>query len=120
MPQFGPNNPIDSNSVLARALILSGGKELKARHVGAASSPALSSRPSGRQLEREMILSALLSAGGRIATAARSIGWSRQKLYRRIEALEITRPSFPESQGAAAADQSSMRGTTSSESSTFQ
>ena len=115
-----PGNIRELHSVLARALILSGGKELKARHVGAASSPALSSRPSGRQLEREMILSALLSAGGRIATAARSIGWSRQKLYRRIEALEITRPSFPESEGAAAAAQSSMRGTTSSESSTFQ
>jgi DNA-binding NtrC family response regulator len=116
-----PGNIRELHSVLARALILSGGKELSARHVGAAAGPVLTARPSGRQLEREMILSALLSARGRIATAARSIGWSRQKLYRRIEALKIERPSFPDSPEAKeAADQSSTRGTTSSLSSTFQ
>jgi len=116
-----PGNIRELHSVLARALILSGGKELSARHVGAATGPVLTARPSGRQLEREMILSALLSARGRIATAARSIGWSRQKLYRRIEALEIERPSFPDSPGATkTVDQSSARGTTSSLSSTFQ
>lgn len=116
-----PGNIRELHSVLARALILAGGKKLTAQHVGVASHPVVSGQPSGGQLEREMILSALLSSGGRIATAAKSIGWSRQKLYRRIEALEITRPRSPDLQSRGLnGNQSCSRGTTSSESSTFQ
>jgi DNA-binding NtrC family response regulator len=38
-----------------------------------------------------MIEAALRDAGGSIARAATRIGWSRQKLYRRMDALAVRR-----------------------------
>ena len=42
-------------------------------------------------LERAMIVYALRKHGGNLAAAAARIGWTRQKLYRRMGALGIDR-----------------------------
>jgi DNA-binding NtrC family response regulator len=42
-----------------------------------------------RGLEASMIRATLAEADGSIAAAARRIGWSRQKLYRRMRALGL-------------------------------
>jgi DNA-binding NtrC family response regulator len=39
--------------------------------------------------ERRMIRAALAEHGGSITEAAGAIGWSRQKLYRRMKALSL-------------------------------
>jgi DNA-binding NtrC family response regulator len=117
-----PGNVRELHSVLARALIRAGDAAIEPRHLSSLQRDA--ERGPGRQarqLERQMILLALSRSGGQIASAARSIGWSRQKLYRRIKALGIARPAFPlPATDRRAAAQSRERGTTSSDSSTFQ
>jgi DNA-binding NtrC family response regulator len=40
-------------------------------------------------LEKQMIESALRNSGGSITGAARQIGWTRQKLSRRIKVLSV-------------------------------
>jgi DNA-binding NtrC family response regulator len=113
-----PGNIRQLHATLARALIDSAGATVEPRH--------LSPRPhEGRELpelERRMIELALSRSGGVIAYAARRIGWSRQKLYRRIRVLGISyrreavvRQSPLRSEPPAAAS-----GTRSSKSSTFQ
>ena len=90
-----PGNVRELHSVLARGMLRAGGAELHERHVQPGTAGPLRDNTARRagELEREMIRVALVRSGGRIATAARSIGWSRQKLYRRIRALEVDRPS---------------------------
>ncbi len=87
-----PGNVRELHAVLARALLRSRGAPIEPCHVvelitGTATAPRKTPPPAG--LERQMVEAALREAGGSIAAAAREIGWSRQKLYRRMEALGI-------------------------------
>jgi two-component system response regulator PilR (NtrC family) len=95
-----PGNVRELHGVLARALLRANGGEIRATHLG-----PLHERiaPGDDSLEREMIDLALRDCRGSVTGAARRIGWTRQKLYRRMRAL-------------------SLRGspTTSSDNSTFQ
>jgi DNA-binding NtrC family response regulator len=111
-----PGNIRELESVLARALLrardaliraedLDLGSGLAPRRGGAANGPV--------GLERAMIESALRAARGNLTAAAVRIGWSRQTLYRRINALGLNETA--ETQGPSPAG-----GTRSSQSSTFQ
>jgi DNA-binding NtrC family response regulator len=85
-----PGNVRELHSTLARALLRAKGCEIRAAHVEL--SPAASTRSTGtHSLERDMVETALRESGGSVAEAAARIGWSRQKLYRRISALGIRR-----------------------------
>jgi DNA-binding NtrC family response regulator len=97
-----PGNVRELHSVLARALLRAGGGEIRPRHLGPLSASTDGNRVD-ELLERRMIDLALRNAEGSITDAARRIGWTRQKLYRRMKALSLL-----------------GRETTSSESSTFQ
>jgi transcriptional regulator of acetoin/glycerol metabolism len=80
--------------VLARALLRSGGERIGPEHLDLqppfASGNGTAAGPSD-PLEVGMIRSALTVAGGSITGAAQRIGWSRQKLYRRMRALNLGR-----------------------------
>jgi DNA-binding NtrC family response regulator len=103
-----PGNIRELHAALARAVLRSHGGEIHAAHL-ALPSGGVPPRPAPRvSLERQMIEAALRDADGSIKRAASRIGWSRQKLYRRMEDLAVPR-----------GDQD-RRGTTSSDSSTFQ
>jgi two-component system response regulator PilR (NtrC family) len=107
-----PGNVRELHSVLARALLRAPGRTIVGADLDLPALPPPPERPpadDGMDLERKMIETALRCAYGCVAGAARRIGWTRQKLYRRLEALSIDRARF--------ADQEP---TTSSESSTFQ
>jgi DNA-binding NtrC family response regulator len=83
-----PGNVRELEAVLARALLAHGGGELPAAAlVLAATLPEGAVRADAR-LEEEMIRDALRRGGGAVE-AARLIGWSRQKLYRRMSALGV-------------------------------
>ena len=84
--QSWPGNIRQLHATLARALIDSAGMRVDVKHLPSDATQD-GSRP---ELERRMIEIALRSSGGVIAYAARRIGWSRQKLYRRIRVLGIT------------------------------
>ena len=74
--------------------------------------PAVGSRRiEAKCLEERMIREALDSAAGHIGRAAARIGWSRQKLYRRMSALGVR---------TAQSRRRDFEPTTSSASSTFQ
>jgi MoxR-like ATPase len=93
-----PGNVRELHAVLARALLRAAGGEIGADHIGplsrreAASSfaPRSESGPE-HPLERVMIESALAECAGNVTGAARRIGWSKQKLYRRMRALALPR-----------------------------
>jgi len=107
--QRWPGNLRELRGVLARALLASGGGPLDV-DAFALEVPAVDDTESGG-LESRMIRDALETSTGNIGRAAASIGWTRQKLYRRMVALGIR------------SRQSLSRGTeptTSSASSTFQ
>jgi len=120
-----PGNVRELHAVLARAMIRAGVESVDECHLGLASPlrPRARSGDAPGDLEREMIRSALAGEGGSIAAAARQIGWSRQKLYRRVRDLGVPRARLSEPAApyeiCRAASQS-RRGTTSSDSSTFQ
>jgi DNA-binding NtrC family response regulator len=97
-----PGNVRELHTVLARALLRANGEEIRAAHL-APLRPDVDHDRVELPLEIEMIDAALRDAGGSITDAARRIGWTRQKLYRRMKALSVRE-----------------RGTRSSESSTFQ
>lgn len=101
-----PGNVRQLEAILARALLRSGSGEIGASDLEVHPAPPPECRPPVT-LERAMIEAALAEAGGVVARAAARIGWSRQKLQRRMAALGIQRPP-------------SRPGATSSDSSTFQ
>ena len=87
-----PGNVRELENEIERAAVLSSGEEIAVSDL----SPRLvrDAAPSPRaapSAERAMIESALAGARGSITAAATVIGWSRQKLYRRMEHLGIPR-----------------------------
>jgi len=79
-----PGNVRELHGALARAMLRAGGATITADHLR----PLGDGRRGGR-LERQMIEAALETSGGNVTAAARHIGWSRQKLRRRMASLEI-------------------------------
>ena len=104
-----PGNVRELESVLARAAMRAGGGILGPEHVELElpAHPAIAP-VSGETFEQAMIRAALSASSGSMTVAASRIGWTRQKLYRRMVALGI----YPAS--------GSADGTRSSASSTFQ
>jgi DNA-binding NtrC family response regulator len=88
-----PGNVRELHAVLARALLRANGARIEDFHLGrlASGRSALPEKQDGisTSLERRMIEAALRNADGSIAGAAREIGWTRQKLYRRVKALGL-------------------------------
>ena len=91
-----PGNVRELENETERAAVLTSGPEIRfedlsprIREAAAPhSSPPHPSRSTG---EGVMIESALLVSGGSVTVAAAAIGWSRQKLYRRMAKLGISR-----------------------------
>ncbi len=87
-----PGNVRELQAVLARALLRCDGGTIRLEDLG-----PLGPEPGGcagrpaANLEIEMIERALALERGNVAGAARRIGWSRQKLYRRMGALGVRR-----------------------------
>jgi DNA-binding NtrC family response regulator len=81
-----PGNVRELHAVLARAALRAGGAEISAADLGPMDRAPFD--PS-QLTERSMIEEALRNSRGSVAGAARRIGWSRQKLYRRMAALSI-------------------------------
>ena len=105
-----PGNIRELRGVLARALIDSEVLPLKANAIRLDS--AVGSEPTEvRGLEERMIRQALDASAGQISRAAARIGWSRQKLYRRMNALGLR---------TAQSIRRDLESTTSSANSTFQ
>ncbi len=88
-----PGNVRQLQAVLARALLRSGGGTITTAHLDLPSPSCAPSRASDEPLplERRWIEEALGDARGSVARAAARIGWSRQKLYRRMRALGVPR-----------------------------
>jgi two-component system NtrC family response regulator len=89
-----PGNVRELEAVLARARLAATGPVVRQHDIERALlvTPAGDSRPRGRTLECEMILTALQEAEGNIPRAAALIGWTRQKLHRRMQALGLRPP----------------------------
>ena len=98
-----PGNVRELKNVIERALIESGGAEIRASHLGLASTPPPAAKASPRRLpvagdlplnleaaERALIDRALSESGGNVAEAARMLGVPRMRIYRRLGAS--TRP----------------------------
>jgi DNA-binding NtrC family response regulator len=87
-----PGNVRELHAVLARALLRADGGEIEASHlelrfpIFEETEPSMSS---SEPLEKMMISAALRESGGNVAKAALRIGWSRQKLYRRMKTLSV-------------------------------
>jgi hypothetical protein len=82
-----PGNVRELETVVARAILNAEGAPIRARHIDIPRP-----RPpagTGTTLETKMIEAALRSSGGVLSHAAAAIGWSRQKLTRRMTALGI-------------------------------
>ena len=111
-----PGNVRELEAVLARALLRSEGRTITAVDVRIALEPPPHvARVTGSEwLERDWIEAALHETGGNMTRTAVRIGWSRQKLYRRVKALGIPLP------GRDQEPASLGTGSTSSSSSTFQ
>jgi transcriptional regulator of acetoin/glycerol metabolism len=103
--QDWPGNVRELHAVLARALLHTGGAEIHGSDLEPLDPHAPAERAESAVLESRMIDLALREGHGSIARAARRIGWTRQKLYRRMRALGLSQP---------------QPGSTSSDSSTFQ
>jgi len=84
-----PGNVRQLHAVLARAILRANGAMIEVSHLDPPTPPI----PSDSQLERRMIEQALVASNGVIQSAAQRIGWTRQKLTRRIQVLDI-HPSF--------------------------
>ena len=89
-----PGNVRELRSVLARAILRAGSSAVTARHLVELSATRRGSTgaSSADSLERRMIREALLASGGLLADAAARIGWTRQKLHRRMRAVGVLRP----------------------------
>jgi hypothetical protein len=83
-----PGNVRELHSVLARALLAAGGEPLSSHHLNL---EGPGEADSGTSLERSMIRRALSASPDNVTRAAQRIGWTRQKLYRRMQALGVTR-----------------------------
>jgi DNA-binding NtrC family response regulator len=103
-----PGNVRQLHAVLARALLRANGGLIEARHLDDGVEVA------GREsyLEQMMIEQALIESNGVVSGAAERIGWTRQKLTRRMRVLDIRLGNGDQRCGVS--------GTTSSNSSTFQ
>lgn len=87
-----PGNIRELHSVLARAMLDCGdtlitGNRLSLAVVSPRSSDTI--KRTEDSLESQMIVNALREHSGNLTRAAQSIGWSRQKLYRRMHDLAI-------------------------------
>jgi len=83
-----PGNVRELHATLARALLAAEGGEIEATHL-----ELLPARAEWAGfVEREMIESTLQGASGNVSRAAARMGWTRQKLYRRMSALGLGRP----------------------------
>jgi transcriptional regulator with PAS, ATPase and Fis domain len=117
-----PGNVRELESVLARALLRSRQGAIRAGDLdfGLEGADADRLTPADADgLERAMIESALRATRGNVTAAALQIGWSRQTLYRKMDALGL-RPEAREAGGGDDQAGSDGCGTRSSESSTFQ
>ncbi len=93
MAHSWPGNVRELESVIARSLVEAEGQPIRADHVRAALAAGLPPALEGSgPLERVMIEQALREADGVLYHAARRIGWSRQKLARRMQALGVRLP----------------------------
>jgi len=89
-----PGNVRELKNVMERALILSGGKTIKAEHLQLiatckhASAAKMPEVPFNLQeAEHVVIQRALESTGGNVAEAARLLGVNRSRIYRRFPDL---------------------------------
>ena len=88
-----PGNVRELRAVLARAMLRAGSSPLCERHLGELGTPPGSSGDARADdtLERRMIVDALRGTDGVVAQAAARIGWTRQKLARRMRAIGVAR-----------------------------
>ena len=87
-----PGNVRELEAVLARAAVTRQRRPIRAQDLEFLGPPlrrGASATTSGR--ETEMIEEALRAAKGSVTAAARAVGWTRQKMYRRMRALEVDR-----------------------------
>jgi len=87
-----PGNVRELESVLARGALRARRGVLQPEHLAITPLPAppVDVRPEGDEpLERAMIRAALAASSGSRTLAAARIGWTRQKLHRRMEALKL-------------------------------
>ena len=82
-----PGNVRELDNILRRAAAPSPGPRIPAELLGPAAPPAAEDRT--ENLEVRAIVDALARARGVKAGAARALGWTRQKLYRRLVALGL-------------------------------
>ncbi|HET7922857.1 MAG TPA: sigma-54 dependent transcriptional regulator, partial [Gammaproteobacteria bacterium] len=83
-----PGNVRELKNTLERARLLCGGKDIMVAHLGLPATASASAR-NLNEPPREAIEDALRRAGGIISRAARSLGLSRQALYRRMQRYGI-------------------------------
>ena len=83
-----PGNVRELQNTIKRAMLLCQDKHIKAANLGVRVDPERNASPP--EPDEEAIRQALDNADGVIATAARSLGLSRQSLYRRMEKLGIS------------------------------
>jgi len=88
-----PGNVRELRAVLARAMLRAGASPVCARHLDELDTAgrSLSGASADDSLERRMIVGALRDADGVVALAAARIGWTRQKLARRMRAIGVAR-----------------------------
>jgi DNA-binding NtrC family response regulator len=87
-----PGNVRELESVLARALLVARDGVIDACDILVpALQPEDESARHDATLEERMILLALGESRGNVVQAARRIGWSRQKMYRRMRALGLSK-----------------------------
>jgi len=87
-----PGNVRELENEIERAAVLSAGGPIGAGDLSPRVTSATAAAPGpAPTAERSMIESALAGARGSITSAASVIGWSRQKLYRRMEHLGVPR-----------------------------
>jgi transcriptional regulator with PAS, ATPase and Fis domain len=118
-----PGNIRELESALARALLRTNDRLIRAEDLDLVSEPSATGAIRGgsnpRGLEIAMIEQALSAARGNVTAAALRIGWSRQSLYRRMHALGL-RDERGEVERRRDQDPSAAGGTRSSHNSTFQ
>lgn len=102
-----PGNIRELHSVLARGLLRAGGGPVGRRHLEFHVAPPGPEADSS--LERAMIVGTLAATGGNLALASRKIGWSRQKLYRRMRRLRVPRYPFPGGSERTSSDSSTFQ-----------
>jgi two-component system response regulator PilR (NtrC family) len=88
-----PGNVRELEAILAKALVRAPSGVIRAGHLDLDGGRRAAGRAQPSEgLEHAMIVAALAEAKGSRQDAAALIGWSRQKLYRRMRALELRPP----------------------------